>query len=66
MKFRFRRKDRAVASPTGETGTVASHQAQPKPSPTDRVPNDVPDSARYGESGFGIKVLVPGEVPSVE
>jgi hypothetical protein len=42
------------------------HQAQPKPSHTDRVPNDAPDSARSEESAFGIKVLVPGEAPSIE
>ena len=66
MKFRFRRKDRPVAPLTGETATGAGQQTQPQPNPDDRVTNDAPDSARSEDTAFGIKVLVPGEAPSLE
>jgi len=66
MKFRFRKKDRPVVHPTGETTTEGDNQAQPKPNPDDHATNDAPDSVRSEESAFGIKVLVPGEAPSIE
>lgn len=54
MKFRLWRKDRHLARPTGGTDFAS------------RVPNATPDPARFEESAFGIKVLVPGEAPSID
>lgn len=67
MKFPFRRKNRPIPPLTSETTTGAGHQAQqPQLNPDDRDKNDPPDSARSEDSAFGIKVLVPGEAPSIE
>jgi hypothetical protein len=66
-KLRFWRDDaKHLARPMGVTGSGEGRPAQQMPNPTEHVANETPDAAQSEENAFGVKLLVPGEAPTVE
>jgi hypothetical protein len=64
-KLRFWRNDARLARGTGEKGSGEGPLARPKPNLADRVA-ETPAAAQTEESAFGVKLLVPGEAPTIE
>lgn len=63
-KFRFWRDNAPLAGPMGGAGSGEGPLAQPTPN---LVPvAETADAAQAEESAFGIKLLAPGEAPTVE
>ena len=55
-----------LARPMGVTGSGEGHPAQQIPNPTEHVTNETPNAAQSEETAFGVKLIVPGEAPTVE
>jgi hypothetical protein len=60
-KFQFWRDDAHLA---GQTGSGEGLLAKPKP--TLAPVAETPDAAQPEESAFGVRLLAPGEAPTVE
>jgi hypothetical protein len=65
-KLRFWRNDAHLARSTGGTGSAGGHSVQQMPNPTDHVANGSADVPQTEDNNFGIKLLAPGEAPTIE
>jgi hypothetical protein len=66
-KLRFWRDDAAHSvRPTGGTGGGEGRPTQQMPNPTKHIANETSDAAQSEENAFGVKLLVPGEAPTIE
>jgi hypothetical protein len=66
-KLRFWKDDVPhLARAKGGTGSGDGRPSQQIPNPTEHVANETPDAAQSEENAFGVKLLVPGEAPTVE
>jgi hypothetical protein len=67
QKLRFWRDDAGpLVHEDAGAGSGDGRPTQQTANPTQHIANETPDAAQSDKHAFGIKLLVPGEAPTIE